>query len=274
MKQRKKPKLVYCAEDSTTSSSSDLNVVENMSGSFDLLPDDLVISIGLWVASSGSNHFVRFQKTCHRLKSLLERQEVLDSAIKEKGAASYGVTTLEQLGLFEALAQFDFLEENRVGFDFASIETDHNDGKASGIQRSRTRVESIRHILKQFSNSSVKVAAHCGIAAPPTIAHRFSRARGRVVMEELRDEEEDNDEGDNEEGRVELEAWGLFVAEAAAESDHPFGAHARTGKGWVDVFVRLGELELPPRPAYYEGLSVDEEEEELREDRIFRFFFN
>lgn len=60
-----------------------------------------------------------------------------------------------------------------------------------------------------------------------------------------------------------MNPWGRRVAQRASASDHKHGEVAREGRGWAEVFLVLGgTMELPIRPLHYEGLHIDEEEEE------------
>ena len=243
---------------------------------FDLLPDDLIASIGYWVANyTGVENLIRFQKTCLRTRTLLRDPEFIDNVIgQQQGASESGVTNLEQLGLYETILkeQPSLLKDNRIGFEFASIDIDDNGGIASGIKGSWDRIESVRRAMKKFPNSTARIDAHCGLAAPAVIARRFSEGRGIAVVGAV------VFDGDIAPSRVNLHPWGVSIALAASESKHTFGEHARSGKGWVDLTICLrgGDdnnndqhlLELPNRPSYYQGVRPEDGEDENNRSRL------
>jgi hypothetical protein len=190
-----------------------------------------------------------------------------------------------------------FGRDNRIGFDYASVTIDPNDG-------SRPRIDAVARIFKRFPFVHLQIDAHCGNAAPIGIAPQFSRLRATVVRQSIDrailgllpiyDDDHhhhydiDRDRldvlGHGYDGsRVSSCGWGRTVAAAAARSEHPllFVETARDGKGWVDIFFRIptcddGDefLELPSRPDYYNGVSrldVEREGNEEAQDFVGNF---
>ena len=50
------------------------------------------------------------------------------------------------------------------------------------------------------------------------------------------------------------------MTQRAALSKHKHAAIAREGRGWVEVYLVLRDMELPRRPPHYEGLQLGDEE--------------
>ena len=154
------------------------------SGSFDLLSDDLVVNIGFWVAKAGTKNLCQLQKTCHRIRTLLVKEDFIHSVIRQQllavatvispasnnNAGTATITTLEELGLYEMIVnESDLFHDNRLGFEFGSLEIDDDIGDASGIKGSWDRIRSVKRIVSKFPNAFVKIDSHCGTAAPASI---------------------------------------------------------------------------------------------------------
>lgn len=305
----------------------------------DLLPDDLVVLLGLSVTRYGGAHdLVRFQRTCKRTHALLSDQfNSFVTAVAHERASSgvwpqttcNAIKTLEQLAVFEKADHIGMLEENRIGFGFASTEIaqdngqyddddDDEDGILPGraiICGSRTRLATVARLKAQFPTLRVTLEAHCGTSAPGGIAPRFSRTRGDVVKDALTllvrnptylnsdsdvDDSEESDEdismtsndgedtteservyestasnrlshsdsssaeevdsiadddGDELDEWIVVNAWGRRISNAATTSSHRYGGIARQGRGWVEIYLNMGELEIPSHPAFYEGFE-------------------
>lgn len=220
---------------------------------FDLLPDEMVLEIGSWVASYEIQNFVRFQRTCERMRSLLGQREMISGIVKDRKLQSDEMTTLEHIALYECLEQGNFLQENRIGFDYASTEIDDDDGEASGVKGSWTRIDYVQELMTRFNGSIVIVDSHCGTLGPRGVAPRFSQIRGIEVCSAL-SEQDDDDDYNGVGDRLTLNSWGRQVSDVVSSSTHPYGVLAREGKGWVEIYFRIGDLELPQRPGYYHGL--------------------
>mmetsp|Transcript_3697 Transcript_3697/g.6942 ORF Transcript_3697/g.6942 Transcript_3697/m.6942 type:complete len:278 (-) Transcript_3697:204-1037(-) len=214
--------------------------------SFDRLPHESVVCIGEWVSAFGLEDFARFRGTCKRMRDLLGQPVVMAQIIQERGAPQ-NVSTLEELAFFESIKESGLLQENRLGFEMASTEIDF-DGSESGLEDAPERIEAVKKIMKRFSKTTVSVDAHCGTAGPRRIASRFSHSRGLEVCSHLH---EPYLEGNRQE-RVILNAWGRQISDLAVLSSHPQSELARTGMGWVDLYVQFGSLEFPSRPDFYE----------------------
>jgi hypothetical protein len=220
---------------------------------FDLLPDEMVVEIGSWLASYEIKNFVQFQRTCHRMRSLLGQREVISGIVKDRELSPDEITTLEHLALYEYMDQEDLLQENRIGFDYASTEIDDDDGEASGVKGSWTRINSVQTLLSRFKGSVAIVDSHCGTMGPRGVAPRFSQIRGMEVCSALSEQDGDDDDSDLDD-RLTLNSWGRQVSDVVYRSTHRYGDLAREGKGWVEIYLQLGDLELPQRPGYYHGL--------------------
>jgi len=203
------------------------------------------------------------QKMCEKYISLINNDGIHADNINAEG------WTWREFGFYQVVSEAGLFKENRLGFDFASTEIDENEGEASGIAGSRRRVENIAKILQQFETATLTVDAHCGIAAPTGIAPGFSRARGVALQEQLV-----RLAGDDLLQRITVNPWGRRVTERAAVSSHSYGAVAREGRGWVEVYLSLGDVAFPNRPEFYEGIELNagDLEEDIRMIRaIFRF---
>lgn len=172
----------------------------------------------------------------------------------------------EQLGFYQSVVEKGLFLENRIGFDFASTIIDEDNGTASQIQGSKTRVNAVGMILEQFGHVRCLIEAHCGTAAPARFATVFSRSRGEAVSGELIDFAIQNAAD-----RVTMNPWGRRVTQRAALSEHKNGSIAREGRGWVEVYLVLDGLELPRRPPYYEGVQLAEEDDD--EPFMFRILW-
>ena len=220
------------------------------SGCLDALPDDILIVLGCWVANHDIHSLVMLQRTCQRFHRILSEPENLTKITQERNAPDFA-STLGELNFYVALEDAGLIQENRIGFDFASLDIESDEGsKDSDLKGSTSRIRTIRRLLGRFWECSVTLDAHCGTLAPSLIAPGFSQARGMVVCEAILGEhfDETSDE------RVVLNSWGRRVTDVARLSSHRFGDLARQGKGWVEIYVKLGDLELPLRPDYWDGI--------------------
>jgi hypothetical protein len=270
------------------------------------LPDAILVEVAVFLMHD-VNDFVRFQRVNKRVHTLLSGdtivQELIQTSLQqpqednnnEENEGRIVCYTLEELALYQAVArELDLLEENRIGFDYASLQIDDDDGEASGIENSETRIQDLRRFLlsHQFPNATIVVHAHCGTGAPSGIAPRFSAARGQCVAASLitgGDAEapemtgfvlysgnHPEDTNNHQAGRVELHfddenaasaemvnlcdrievnAWGRRVALIVRNSTHPYSELASEGKGWAELYIHMGDhLQLPPKPRYYDGL--------------------
>jgi hypothetical protein len=289
---------------------------------FELLPDSLLVEVAEWLLEDASD-VVRFVRVNQRTRKLLGQDAIVQDLLARAPqpeipdhtliGATITFSSLEQVAFYQAVERdLDLLMENRIGFDYASLEMDDDDHH-SGVKNSRTRVETLRRFLRanHFPDMTVVVQAHCGTGAPAGVAPRFSAARGHYVAtclahDYIEGEEEEfvvhyqeddtgrivvqfgggqgttNDNNDQDEGtsddedelenaaadnnvtvsaealrdRIEVNAWGRRVAFAARASLHPYSELAKEGKGWVELYVKLGDMELPPRPDFYGTMQL------------------
>jgi hypothetical protein len=252
---------------------------------FLLVPDETLVDIATWLPTAQDLvHFACW--TCRRFKSVVgDDPAALSRVVKDREYTTIHSARLihptssnspsrwsplkkirswEQMAWYEEMHATGFLNENRVGFSIGSTEIDqdedeYEDEEFEGtiIKDNMERIQAIKAILRQFSNIQVTVEAHCGVIAPPGIATRFSRARGMTVVDEITG----YDNGRLsliDEDRVTLNAWGSRVAHVAASDSttHPYGELARQGMGWVEIYLQLNQLVLPPRPSFYERFHV------------------
>ncbi|CAB9527915.1 expressed unknown protein [Seminavis robusta] len=193
-------------------------------------------------------------------KMLIEDTDTLQRIIDERVDVSLcnnECSTLQELGLYQCALKTGLFDENRIGFDFASTDIDDDDGVASLVEGSMRRVDDLASILCQFQDARLIIEAHCGTAAPSTIAQGFSRARGHAVCMEV------CVQGQMRflEDRITVNPWGKRVSSRARTSDHKYRGLAREGRGWVEVYLAMDDMELPQRPSYYDGLQVMDAEE-------------
>ena len=247
---------------------------------FDRLPDDALETIGSWVAATGAENLARCLKVNRRFRSVLGAR--CSNLVRQQSHQYPNVETLEQLALWEAVGKIGLWEENRIGFDYASVDIARNNPRhrhEDDILDSQERVEQVAKLLKRFPNCFLRIEAHCGTGAPWGIAERFSVARGmsvvRAFLELLREdiEEEDAEEYFEDrdlvivEERLHMTTWGRRIAEIAETSSDHYGRVARLGKGWVELYICHGDnLEMPTRPDFYEGLMPNTEELETDDD--------
>lgn len=272
----------------------------------ELLPDSLIVVVAEWLMHDAPD-VARFGQVERRVHSLLTQGTVVQDLVQKYWAKSIdsrvdnlsrSPQSLPELGFYQAVTrETDLFAENRVGFDYASLEMDDDVGETGGIKNSKTRVRQVRRFMlkyhQRYSTMTVSVQAHCGTGAPPGIAPRFSAARGHYVASCLvngvdsdsdgdeyiihyfeddngriivqfgseEDDDSDNDSDDSTRtessasilrSRIEVNAWGRRVAQAVRTCTHPHGELAREGKGWVEIYLRLGDLELPRKPDYYD----------------------
>lgn len=223
---------------------------------FQVLPDEMVSVIGLWLVDQ-IKYLVSFHATCQRMRVILLKPSFRREIVHQLGIPLGGETsalTLEQVGFFEAIQRAGLMQENRIGFSYASTEIEDPTPEEEGcIMHNMQRIESVRKVWKQFGSSALIIDAHVGTLAPRGVASRFSRVRGAAVLQAiLQDDQEEHDNDD----RIITQAWGKRVAHAASMSSHRYAQIAREGKGWAEIYFTLHELELPPRPDYYHGINV------------------
>lgn len=235
-----------------------------------LLPPEMIVSISMFL---DVEEFVNFQKCNQQTHRLLK--ESIPVYIRQR-TLNDAVGTLPQLSLLLKLKEKGFLEENRIGFDYASTdialdsnnddEHDNSENEEDSIERhiQRTKVRNsierihlISHMMAKFPSLVVRVEAHAGTIAPSGISESFSRTRGlavRYALENCFDDLYTGNEIDVTD-RIHMQAWGRRISAVAAQMTHPFGDLARQGKGWVDIFVELDGMQVPPRPSFYNGLT-------------------
>lgn len=248
----------------------------------ELLPDSLLVEIAGWLLGDARD-VVCFQRSNKRVHKLLNGEQTSRQLLRNYPIHHRSVTftTLEELGFYQVICKMGLFEENRVGFDYATIEMDDDSGQASGVDNSETRVRKLKHLLqsKRFPSFTIAIHAHCGVGAPPGVAPRFSAARGHHVASCLIGEDEEEQSGfmmhyeADESGRIsvhflddrqtdrtdlrrriEVNAWGRRVSNIVQNLSHPYSTVANDGRGWAELYVQLGDLELPPKPDYYDGL--------------------
>jgi hypothetical protein len=225
---------------------------------FDVLTDDAVVTVGQWVGATGAANLARLQKTCRRLASLLGQPALLRDVVKDRSVA-YKITSLEQLAFWEAVEEAGLMEENRIGFDLASLAIDSSAQHAThadDIQDSMARIFAVRRIAHRFPETRILIEAHTGTIAPPYIGVYFSRSRGEAVGLALLWQQEDG-AFHLDTTRMHVTGWGIRISQAAARDLlHPHGALARRGKGWAEIYLVHGraDLQLPSRPDFYQGV--------------------
>jgi hypothetical protein len=169
-------------------------------------------------------------------------------------ASSLGIETLKELGFFQAATSAGLFQENRLGFRFVSTVIDDN-GTSSEIKGSIQRVKSVARILQQFEDARV-IVEYAALVAPA-----FSRSRGHAVCSELMQNSFlASSNLVNIHDRIIMRPWGKRVTEQIVVlANHKNCTIARKGRGWVEVYVQLGDdLQLPERPDYYDGLQAFE----------------
>ena len=227
----------------------------------EMLSDEILMSILL--------QFIHDARTLARLTAVNKRFQTLlqdESVVKRVASHNHSEDILTEgwtwkdLGFYQAVARAGLFEEHRIGFDFACTDIDDDQGEASLIQGSIRRVAALGQILQAFDDATLTIEAHCGTAAPHQIAPGFSRARGEAVKVEVVQSDFVSDtEGVGD--KISMNSWGRQVTERAAASSHKFGEIAREGRGWAEVYLKLGDREFPERPSYFEGLQAHRRDE-------------
>ncbi|EJK66945.1 hypothetical protein THAOC_12081 [Thalassiosira oceanica] len=164
--------------------------------------------------------------------------------------------TLENMEVFESWAETRLSCDNRIPFQFASVEL--NDS-------TREIVDSVKGFLDRHKNVRVRLDSHCGTAAPDGVAAAFSHIRGLAILSSVCGSDDDGGESMRvDRSRVLVRAWGKQISEKVARLDgHRFAELAQEGRGWVEVSFLLppsgedGEpISLPPRPQYFNADDV------------------
>ena len=189
------------------------------------------------------------------------------------------ITTLEQLALSQETNRLGLERENRIGFDMASTAMDDSVELIPGCPL--TRLQKVGTLLKQFERATVVIDAHCGTVAPRGIAAQFSRLRGVAICERLEDEEvfvqqqqeqeqqehhQQQQRGNNNknnnaaiwqlEDRMEMNAWGKTISTLVSNSQHKYADYAQLGRDWVELYLKLDNVEFPERPSCYKGRYI------------------
>lgn len=238
----------------------------------EMLSDDILLALMLKFDPDATT-LARLAAVNRRFRSLVQDDQVLRSVTtKRLKKHKHGVDILEEswswkiLGFYEAAHEAGIFGENRIGFDFASTDIDDDSGEASKIPGSMRRVDALALVLQKFEDAILIVEAHCGTAAPAAIAPAFSRARGEAVSVEVIHSSFVTDTA-GVAGRISVKAWGRRVTQRVAVSSHKFGDIAREGRGWAEVYLKLGDVIFPKRPSYYDGVQepvgIMEEEEPM-----------
>lgn len=145
------------------------------------LPDESLIDIARWLPSA--KDISNYANACRRLRSVVrENPATLRTILRDRGIV-YNVRSLEHLNWYEAIEASGLLQENRIGFTFASTDIDADD--QGQIKNSTTRLEVITDLLRRFPTAHISIDAHCGTMSPYDISHGFSRIRGISVIHEL-----------------------------------------------------------------------------------------
>ena len=226
----------------------------------DMLSDEVLLDLLLKFDPDAAT-LARLTAVNKRFRSLLQDDKVLRSVTSKKlkkhrndGGILADGWSWRVLGFYEAAHEAGIFEENRIGFDFASTDIDDDDGEASMIPGSMRRVDALARILQKFEDTNLIVDAHCGTAAPASIAPAFSRARGEAVRVEVLHSSYVTDMGDVA-GRITVKGWGRRVTQRVVVSSHKFRDIAREGRGWVEVYLKMGDINFPKRPSFYDGVQ-------------------
>ena len=225
------------------------------------LDDD---TLALLIEYAGKLHgpraAARFGMTCKRMRTLLDARRVIAGRTRclrqtpKAPLTNFGgvdqLKTLENLDAFESWTESRLNYDNRIPFQFASVEL--NDS-------TREMVDSAKGFLNRHRNVRVRLDSHCGTAAPDDVAAAFSHVRGLAMLSSICESDDDQESLSIDRSRVLVFAWGKQISERVARLDgHRFSELAQEGRGWVEVSFLLlpsGEdeepISLPPRPQYY-----------------------
>lgn len=232
----------------------------------EMLSDEILTSV-LFTFIHDAKTLALLTAVNKRFQSLLQDEMAVARVVKTRMADNnhssielIGISTTEgwtwkELGFYQAVAKAGLFGEHRIGFEFA--ETDIDTDEDSEIAGNMARIDATGAILQTFEDATLTVEAHCGTAAPAYIAPEFSRARGESVRVEVLHSNCVTETAAVDE-RIMIHSWGKLVAQRAVTSSHKFREIAREGRGWVEVYLRLGDNEFPKRPSYYEGLEPPE----------------
>lgn len=214
-----------------------------------LLRNELLRRIGHYVPSKS---LVQMHRTCRMFHEILNAPSFIESYIAARNVSDEPIRTLGQLEMVQRMERHSLLNENRIGFEFASLEisgdvrSEEFDDGAAHVEGSQSRLAQFQAIAADFSESTIIIEAHCGRAAPRRVAPTFSQERGRTVAEQFQ----------HLENVITVHSWGRNIADVAQHFDHPFAELAGTGKGWVEIYLQLDGETYPPRPPFYDGVAL------------------
>jgi len=269
------------------------------------LPDAILVHIGNTVAKlCGVRNFVRLSQTSKRLRRLLiDSQETATNVLRIRTAqininhsntivSSLSSTpiilrTLEQLALYESCCgcygeclekgapqPSNVLEKNLISW---MSEDEFDD-----------LVDAVQTILEKNPSASVLLDLHTGsddtlVTDPAPIGMKFLRAILNIPASCRYDPMDPRFQ------RVSMRNWERRVTETviASKSKEPYAQNAKSGGGWVEIFLRIEErypyepeymntiqLELPPRPDFYKTLRVPQKVDWIVDDEYENFVLN
>lgn len=169
----------------------------------------------------GARSLARFLACSSRLRHLKSSPLLLPSLLCLPAAPSHAFT-IEHLAMRLGVGALLQRGGGLVGFKFARVDLDDEEGFQSGVCGSRSILKAWASLLVRHDKARVRIDAHCGPSAPRQLALSYSLRRGLSVAAEL-------SRRGVVMGRVEIAAWGSAVARRAALSDHLHGAQARLG---------------------------------------------
>mmetsp|Transcript_13387 Transcript_13387/g.28844 ORF Transcript_13387/g.28844 Transcript_13387/m.28844 type:complete len:744 (+) Transcript_13387:297-2528(+) len=221
------------------------------------LPDEVLEHLGLCLAQSGGvRALAMLHATCTRARQLYG--EPYTRRLAAALGSPEGLGGMQNLAICQQVAHIMERGGGRVGFQFAGVSLDNEDGTESGVPSSRLILRQWARLLLSHPLLTLRVDAHCGPTAPTVVARNHSRRRGLAVAEALAAHGVCME-------RVAVVAWGKALCRRAAASDHPHSGSARLGCGWAELFVILPvadadgaeprEIELPQRPDFYQGVT-------------------
>tara|TARA_B110001452_G_scaffold235258_1_gene213961 strand:- start:50 stop:1000 length:951 start_codon:yes stop_codon:yes gene_type:complete len=222
---------------------------DDTTASFSSLPTDTLRTVCAWLPA---RDVARLGRACRAALQCGDKAFCSERAVASGLAAS---ASLEVIAIHEWLAESLVSPEDetvmtvQIGFEFGGWLLDGEGGEESGVLDSRRRIRAVAEALQMHPSATAVIDAHLGPTAPSGVSKSYSAMRGATVAAVLVWQHNIDCH------RLAVRAWGKRLTRRAMRSEHPNGDAARAGYGWAEVFVELGDVELPRRPDYYEGAS-------------------
>ena len=131
----------------------------------DTLPDDALLAIGGWVVATGPENLARCLKVNRRLRTVFGQPQFLADAVRQcrNRGNNQNLKTLQDLALWQAVENIGLVDENRIGFDYASLDIANDRPRRmhpDDITFSQERVLKVARTLSRFPDSYAEIPRH------------------------------------------------------------------------------------------------------------------